>query len=135
MAEDNGKVLDLEQAVINMGDRAMFVEMLAGFNQMSLEPNLHQLAEGMKTMDYPKIKMEAHTLKGTSSYLQAMVFSNLCKDMQEAAIEENEQAILELYPKIILQAIILKKTIAQQLAREKRNSFIFHSIISFNFSK
>ena len=121
MAEDNGKVLDLEQAVINMGDRAMFVEMLAGFNQMSLEPNLHQLAEGMKTMDYPKIKMEAHTLKGTSSYLQAMVFSNLCKDMQEAAIEENEQAILELYPKIILQAIILKKTIAQQLAREKRN--------------
>lgn len=64
-------ILDKAAAIERLGDESLFETMMEGFEDMTMGKNLTTLKIAVDELDYLSIRMQAHSLKGASSYLGA----------------------------------------------------------------
>lgn len=69
--------INMPDAIENLGDEEMAIEMLATFEDTSLIPNMGRLHKAIFEMDYPAIEFVSHTLKGTAGTMGCDRFTGI----------------------------------------------------------
>ncbi len=104
-------VLDKEAAIKQLGDAALFETMMEGFNDMSLRKNLTGLKIAFDELDYFNIRLQAHSLNGTSGYLHAERVKTIAEKLQMDVDSQKVDSMFKDYPALIKQCVMLKKAI------------------------
>lgn len=115
-------MLDKETAIKQLGDYSLFETMLEGFEEMSMRKALTGLKIAYDDLDYRNIRLQAHSLKGSSSYLHAERVRAIGEKLQADVDSQNLDSIFKDYPVLIKQCIALKKAIRFEVCRQKSNS-------------
>ncbi len=76
-------------------DKALLEELL-GLFQAQTPLQLQALAKALEAKAYDTIKMTAHTLKGSASYVGAQAMVELCQKLEQAALHPDAQACKQL---------------------------------------
>ena len=101
--------IDINLAVKGLGgELSIFFMMLGQFENMSLLQSMQNLIPAYDNKDYVDLKDQAHTLKGTSSYIGAGKLSYACYYMQLHWVQNNYPLMLDYYPAVVEAAIELK---------------------------
>ncbi len=114
-------ILDKETAIQQLDDADLFDTMLTGFEEMSMRRNLTELKIALDDIDYYNIRLNAHSLKGASSYLHAERVKTAAANMQLAVDSQKGEDIFKYYPILIKQCMILKRRIRQEACTKERN--------------
>ena len=118
--------IDFVTPVDNVGGQiSIFITMLNRIESLSLTTCMAQVAEGMNALDYLKIKLGAHSLKGASGYVGAGRVHYCCYHIQKAFVEEKFDLMVSYYPFLVEFVIEFKRFSRKYLAEQKRKYF-FH---------
>ncbi len=71
-------------------DKALLEELLTLFQEQA-PLQLQTLARALETHAYDAIKIAAHTLKGSASYVGAQAMVELCQKLEQAALSHEAQ--------------------------------------------
>ena len=116
-------ILNIEEAVSNMGDRSMYFEMLGFFEKMCLEKDMEEISEGITERDMEKVRLGSFSLRSNVGYISGTALYQVATALREFAEVKDEKMVLETYPIFVQEAIKLKKAIRQALAHEKGELF------------
>ena len=119
---DDLPVLDKDTAIKQLGDLDLFVTMMEGFEDMSLRKNLTSLKIALDELDYFNIRLQAHSLKGCSSYLRAERVRLVAEKLQSDVDKQQVEAVFKDYPILLKQCIILKKAIRFESCKKNRTT-------------
>ena len=114
-------IIDKKAAIEGLGGLELFESMLEGFEDLSLRKNLTSLKIALDEMDYFSIRMQAHSLKGSSSYLHAERVTKIAEKMQNDVEKQLPEEIFKDYPLLIKQCIVLKRAIRFDLLKKQGN--------------
>ena len=137
--QDEEVPIDIQSGIDQVGESAMFVNMMENFENMTLSKNLMGLKMAIDSEDWVGVRDEAHSLKGASSYLCTYNLTNLAKEIQLATEKKDYSTVMKLYPKLIEESIKIKLFIKKYLCElhstyyQKKNSFIKKKILKFPF--
>ena len=111
------QLLDIKTATDVIGDEGILFDMLGKFMDMNQE-SLTLLKGGVEKLDYQIIRNEAHTLKGSSSYIGASKISAIAKHMQDSCDQKKFKEAIDDYPVFIYEIVNTKREIRTTLARK-----------------
>ena len=119
--------IDFVTPVENLGgQRSLFITMLKRLEVMSLVSTMAQVADGLNTKDWAKMKQGAHQLKGTSGYVGAGRMHYVCYHIQHAYHMNDFQTMIDYYPFLVEYCIEFKRFSRRYLAElkgKKRSHF------------
>ena len=110
------------------GQRQLFITMLTRLEVMSLTSSIQQVAEGLNTKDWQKMKSGAHQLKGASGYVGAGRVHYCCYHIQNGFMLDDYQKMVEYYPLLIESCIEFKRFSRRYLANLE-SKLDFHFLI------
>ena len=113
MSNQNQSIINSAKAIEGLGSKDLFENMVESFEDLSLSSNLRLLKIAFEEYDYDTIKDQTLSLKGAASYIFAEKVFAICSDINDALVKKSPKKIYELYPKLIKECIILKKTISE----------------------
>jgi HPt (histidine-containing phosphotransfer) domain-containing protein len=113
------QLLDIPRATEVIGDEEILFDMLGKFMDMNKDA-LNSLKEGVEKSDYQIIRNEAHTLKGSSSYIGATKISMIAKHMQDSCDQKSYKEAIDDYPIFIYEIVNTKREIRVVLAHRKQ---------------
>ncbi len=122
-------ILDRKAAIEGLGGLELFENMLEGFEDLSLRKNLTALKIALDELDYYSVRMQAHSLKGSSSYLHAERVTKIAEKMQKDVEDQLPEEIFKYYPILIKQCIMLKRMIRLDILK-KQGSLFFSFALS-----
>jgi len=105
------QIINKEKAIECLGGQDLFENMMEGFEELSLKKSLVALKIAMDDLDYLNIRMAAHSLKGSASYLQAERVAFITAKMQADVEKQLPEEIFKDYAVLIKQAILLRRAI------------------------
>ena len=109
-------ILDPKNAIGGLGNEDLYINMIDEFQDTIIEESLLMLKIAINDFDYMGIKSHARSLKGSSSYIYAERVKYISEKM-ETTVERNvSEVVLEHYPCLIKECIILKRAIRKQIA-------------------
>ena len=83
-------------------------------------PHLFQnVREGLDTLDYDAMRMNAHTLKSGSYNLGAVRLSAVCQELENAALNKDTTCIEQLVTKLGPEFFEAEQALKGELAQEK----------------
>lgn len=112
--------IDFETPVKNLGGQhSLFVTMLKRLEVMSLNSCIEQVAVGLNSKDWQKMKQGSHQLKGASGYVGAGRVHYCCYHIQNAFQQQDFDKMVDYYPLLIESCIEFKRFSRQYLAKLK----------------
>ena len=118
------QIMNKQEAIDGLGGLELFESMLEGFEDLSLRKNLTGLKIALDEIDYYSIRMQAHSLKGSSSYLRAERVTKLAEKIQSDVEKRLAQEIFKDYATLIKQCILLKRMIRYEIFKKAGNHTI-----------
>ena len=115
------QILNKQEAIDGLGGIELFESMLEGFEDLSLRKNLTALKIALDEIDYFNIRMQAHSLKGSSSYLRAERVTKLAERLQSDVEKQQAQEIFKDYSILVKQCILLKRMIRYEILKKDGN--------------
>ena len=112
-------ILNKEAAIKGLGSKELFQNMLDNFEDLTLKTTLLSLKVAMDELDYLAIRSQAHSLRGSLSYIYAERATKYAEKIQLGVENQIIDDVLENYRELIKQCIILKRTIRYELLRSK----------------
>ena len=120
---DELPVLDKTNAIKQLGDAELFETMLEGFEEMSMRKNLIGIKIAIDELDYFNVRVQAHSLKGSASYVHAERVKTAAEKLYTDIDSKNVEGLFKDYPILVKQCIILKKTIRFEGCKKKKGQF------------
>jgi len=120
---DELPILDKLNAIKQLGDAELFETMLEGFEEMSMRKSLLNLKIAMDDLDYFNIRLTAHSLKGSASYVRAERVKSAAEKVYNDIDSQNVEKLFRDYPALIKQCIMLKKAIRYETCKKKKIQF------------
>ncbi|MFK8080401.1 MAG: Hpt domain-containing protein [Granulosicoccus sp.] len=87
--------LELISSLQRPGKPDLLMRVIGVFKSESPK-SIASMQQGMEAGDLAAVRNAAHTLKSSSAYVGASVFSDLCRDLENAARENNYTACVVL---------------------------------------
>lgn len=97
--------LDYEEMASNIGLSSKHIPILIASYLEEAVGGLERLEESVKNRDYPKIKSDAHFIKGSSGNLKFNDLYEMSKEMELAGASEDKDFDYEGYFEAIKEAI------------------------------
>lgn len=72
------------------------LERIVGLFKTESSQTLSSLLDGIDSMDMEAVRVAAHTLKSSSAYVGAIDLSERCRELEQAALEQNYPACIAL---------------------------------------
>lgn len=116
---DELPILSKKDAIEGLGGPELFESMVESFEDLTLRKSLTALKIAMDDLDYYSVRMQAHSLKGSSSYLHAERVTRIAEKLQHDVDLQQSEEIFKDYPILIKQCMILKRAIRYELLQQK----------------
>lgn len=104
-----------------MGRKDLFYKMLEKLEDMSLIPNMRDIAAAVESKDFLALKNKAHMLKGASGYASAGPVHYCCYYIQDNYNSQNYEGMMVYYPTLVECSIELKLYSRKIIAEFKCN--------------
>ena len=136
-----------EKGVKTFGDEEMMKMMIQNFEPLSFDGVMKDLSAEFQNENWPEVKRHAHTMKGSSryidlfksltlknSYIGADRFSEVCLLLQNAAMATDVPEMFDSYEKVLKEGKILKNYLAKLLEKTPDTTEVdSYSECFFNF--
>lgn len=121
--DDNLPILDHAVAIENLGGQELFIDLIGMFDE-TLIKILNELKSAIDRNDNPDIRMKAHTLKGSASYIQAERVRRVSEILQLCIDDKNTESVFLYYPLLVKESILLRRCIRMYLCEHNSNNCV-----------
>eukprot|EP00826_Nyctotherus_ovalis_P065158 TRINITY_DN9571_c0_g1_i11.p1 TRINITY_DN9571_c0_g1~~TRINITY_DN9571_c0_g1_i11.p1 ORF type:complete len:285 (-),score=30.85 TRINITY_DN9571_c0_g1_i11:57-911(-) len=120
--DPSAPIIDYTKAITDLGDKELFIGLVGIFDE-NFVATLEKIKTAVDSGDNTGIRMHAHTLKGTASYIQAERVRRISEILQ-LCIDNNEpENVFKYYPLLIKESIKLRRAIRQYLCENNSNGY------------